>query len=166
MTPTVRAQVLVPGIATGIGSLPHTDPRAAAALVLECLPELPSVPQLPARDPREGMIAQWVAALPEVEVDADGTLTLLGASDAEPECVVTPAAHSGLVGFLDLASRLERAPRRVKVQLTGPLTLGVALHAAGMPVERAFQRSETLTHARGRVRSSSCAPRSCQTPRW
>jgi len=137
----------VPGIATGIGSLPHTDPRAAAELVLECLPELPSVPQLPGRDPREGMIAQWVGALPEVEVDEHGTLTLLGASDAEPQCLVTPDAHSGLVSFLELARALERAPRRVKVQLTGPLTLGVALHAAGMPVERAFRRSEALTRA-------------------
>ena len=64
MTPTVRAPVLLPGVATGIGSLPHTDPRAAAELVLRCLPEMPAAPQLPARDPREGMIAQWVGGAP------------------------------------------------------------------------------------------------------
>ena len=78
----------MPGIATGIGSLPHTDPAEAASLVLRRLPELPAVPQLPARDPREGMIAQWVGALPEVRVERDGSIVIDGSSDLEPECVV------------------------------------------------------------------------------
>ncbi|MET0896010.1 MAG: hypothetical protein ABWY80_09175 [Acidimicrobiia bacterium] len=147
MAAAVRAQVLVPGIATGVGSLPHTDAHEAAQFVLACLPELPAVPQLPGRDPREGMIAQWVAALPEVEVDTLGTLTVLGASDAEPECVVTPEAHGGLLALLDAARELEQPLTRIKVQLTGPLTLGVALHAAGMPVARAFDRAAVLTRA-------------------
>ena len=38
-----------PGMATAIGSLPHRDAGAAAALVLRCLPELPAAPQLPNR---------------------------------------------------------------------------------------------------------------------
>ena len=105
MSPTLRAPVLVPGVATGIGSLPHDDPAAAAELVLRCLPELPSVPQLPGRDPREGMLAQWLTALPEVEVGRDGSLTVLGESDAAPECVFDGHAHSGLLAFLDAASR-------------------------------------------------------------
>lgn len=139
--------MLVPGVATGVGSLPHTDPVAAAELVLRCLPEMPAAPQLPGRDPREGMIAQWVAALPEVCVASDGSITLAGTSDAEPECVVDVDAHAGLLAFLDAAERLDRAPVRVKVQLTGPLTLGVALLAAGMPEARAFRRAAALTQA-------------------
>jgi len=43
--------VFVPGMATAIGSLPHHDPAAAAALVLRCLPEIPAAPQLPMRTP-------------------------------------------------------------------------------------------------------------------
>jgi hypothetical protein len=147
MTPAVRAPALVPGIATGIGSLPHTDPAAAAALVLRALPQMPAAPQLPARDAREGMIAQWAASLPEVTVGHDGALIVHGTSDAEPECVLDPHAHSGLLAFLDAAAVLERAPVRVKVQLTGPLTLGVALHATGMPERRAFRRAASLTRA-------------------
>lgn len=139
--------MLVPGIATGVGSLPHTDPAAAAELVLRVLPEMPAVPQLPARDPREGMIAQWVCALPEARVGADGELVLEGTSDAEPECRIDPVAHSGLVAFLDAAVARDRAPVRVKLQLTGPLTLGTALHAAGMSERRAFRRAATLTRA-------------------
>jgi len=138
--------VLVPGIATGIGSLPHTDAAEAAALVLRCLPELPSVPQLPARDAREGMIAQWVVALPEVRIERDGSIVVDGWSDLEPECVIDGDAHGGLLAFLEAAEQLDQAPPRVKVQLTGPLTLGVALCAAGMPEQRAFRRSAALTH--------------------
>ena len=78
MTSTLRAPVLVPGLATGIGSLPHTDARDAAEVVLRCLPEFPAAPQLPARDPREGMLAQWLGALPEVEVGTDGSFAILG----------------------------------------------------------------------------------------
>ncbi len=110
MTPTLRAPVLVPGVATGIGSLPHDDPTTAAELVLRCLPEMPAVPQLPGRDPREGMLAQWLVALPEVEVAPDGSLTVLGVSDAAPECVFDDHAHSGLLAFLDVASAPSARP--------------------------------------------------------
>ncbi len=133
--------MLVPGLATGIGSLPHTDARDAAEVVLRCLPDFPAAPQLPARDPREGMLAQWLGALPEVEVAADGSFAILGRSDLAPECVFDGSAHAGLLAFLDAASTLERVPVRVKVQVTGPLTLGVALLAAGVPEQRAFRRA-------------------------
>ena len=36
-----------PGAATGIGSLPGTDPAEATALVLGELPDLPHLPELP-----------------------------------------------------------------------------------------------------------------------
>jgi hypothetical protein len=147
MSPTVRAPVLVPGVATGIGSLPHDDPATAAELVLRCLPDLPSVPQLPGRDPREGMLAQWLVALPEVDVAPDGSLTVRGDSEAAPECVFDDDAHSGLLAFLDVASRAKRSPVRIKAQVTGPLTLGTALHAAGMPAPRAFRRAAAATRA-------------------
>jgi hypothetical protein len=141
MTPTLRAPALVPGVATGIGSLPHTDPVAAAEVVLRCLPDFPAAPQLPGRDPREGMLAQWLVGLPEVVVDAVGGIELRGTSDARPECRFDSGAHDGLLAFLDVAGALDRPPARVKVQLTGPLTLGVALETAGMPTERAFRRA-------------------------
>jgi hypothetical protein len=147
MSTTLRAPALVPGVATGIGSLPHTDPVAAAELVLRCLPGLPAVPQLPGRDPREGMLAQWLGALPEVAVGLDGAVSLLGSSDAEPECTLDADRHAGLLAFLDVATSLERAPVRVKAQVAGPLTLGMALHAAGMPAARAFRRAAATTRA-------------------
>ena len=147
MTPPLRAPVLVPGIATGIGSLPHSDPHAAAEVVLRCLPEMPAAPQLPTRDPREGMLAQWLDALPEVAIDSEGRIAVTGASEQAPECVFDVRAHAGLLAFLDAASAADQPPARVKVQLTGPLTLGVALRAAGMPTKRAFRRAAVTARA-------------------
>src|SRR5439155_1661444 len=60
--------VLSTGMATSIGSLPHTDPDTAAAVVLARHPELPAAPQLPARSAREGMIAQVAQGIPGVTV--------------------------------------------------------------------------------------------------
>ena len=147
MTPILRAPVLVPGVATGIGSLPHEDPIEAARLVLRCLPDLPAAPQLPARDAREGMIAQWLGALPEITVDHDGVVTVAGLSNEEPECEFDTGAHAGLLAFLDVAAAQDTPPPRVKAQLTGPLTLGVALQAAGMPTKRAFRRAAEASRA-------------------
>jgi hypothetical protein len=56
-------------------------------------------------------------------------------------------AHSGLLAFLDVAAAAARPPVRVKAQVTGPLTLGTALVAAGMPAERAFRRAAIVTRA-------------------
>jgi methionine synthase II (cobalamin-independent) len=147
MTQILRAPVLVPGIATGIGSLPHSDPVEAAEVVLRLLPDLPAAPQLPDRDPREGMVAQWLRALPEVAVAPDGTCTLQGRSDEAPDCRFDEIAHAGLLAFLDVAAAQERPPTRVKVQVTGPLTLGTALESIGMPTVRAFRRAAALCRA-------------------
>jgi hypothetical protein len=139
--------LLVPGLATGIGSLPHTDARVAADVVLRCLPELPAAPQLPSRDAREGLLAQWLGALPEVTVAEDATVTVTDVSDAPPECVFDGERHAGLLTFLDAARSATCVPIRVKVQVTGPLTLGIGLLAAGMPAARAFRRAAEATRA-------------------
>lgn len=130
----------VPGMATAIGSLPHRDAAAAAALVLRCLPELPAAPQLPMRTPLEGFVAQWARAIDGITVEADGALTAVPRLDGHADIVpdFDPVAHGGLLAFLDAAAALPAPPRRVKVQCAGPLTLGVALVDAGVEVDDAF----------------------------
>ncbi len=148
MTVSHRAPLLAAGFGTGIGSLPHTDAAAAVRLVLDATPELPAVPQLPQRDPREGMIAQWATALPEVTVRADGSIAVApgGASRETPRCVIDDAAHGGLAAFAEHAGTLDTPPARVKAQITGPLTLGHALVRAGMPSEHAYRRALEAAH--------------------
>ena len=137
----MRSRTLSAGLATAIGSLPHVDARSAAALVLRCLPELPAAPELPNRTPREGMIAQAARVLPEVDVLPDGALALGAGVEGPPRAVLDAEHDAGLLAFLDLASVAAVPVRRVKVQTCGPLTLGLALADAGMPMEIACQRA-------------------------
>ena len=55
--------------ATGIGSLPGTDPDAAARLVLDELPDLPHIVELPARGPSAGLVGRTAALLVDLPVD-------------------------------------------------------------------------------------------------
>lgn len=140
------ARLLSAGASTGVGSLPHADPAAAARLTLELHPHLPSAPQLPGRDPREGMIPQWLAAFPGVSVDTDGSVAVHDSLGA-PVTELSTEAHGGLLAFLDAVEAADSVPRAVKLQLTGPLTLGTALAEGGVPVPDAFPAAAELAAA-------------------
>ncbi len=140
MAPSLHGGVFPTGLATGIGSLPFADARDAAALVLRTQPDLPAIPQL--ASPREGVVAQWAVALPEVTIAPDGSLIVDLARVGEPIVAeFTEESHAGLLGFLDVAATTETPLQRVKAQVVGPLTLGVALVQAGMAPAVAFERS-------------------------
>ena len=111
MLTSPHAGALAPGLATGIGSLPHRDARDAAALTLRVHPTLPAIPQLPELNPREGLIAQWAGALPEVAVARDGSLRVDRERVGEPIVPEFSAAtHAGLFAFLDVADTMTVAP--------------------------------------------------------
>jgi hypothetical protein len=140
-------------MATGIGSLPHRDAHAAAAMVLRCIPELPAAPELPRRSPLEGVIAQWAGAIAGVDVDEQGAISLHPELDplAPIEAEFETTTHAGLLAFLDVAATQPRPPRRVKVQTVGPLTLGVALTEAGLSAELAFPLAARAARAWARA---------------
>jgi hypothetical protein len=137
------------GMATAIGSLPHRDAHTAAALTLRCLPELPAVPQLPLRSAREGVVAQWAGAVSGVVVHDDGAIEVTTAFDplAPLQTTFDQRTHAGLLTFLEVAARQPRPPRRVKVQIAGPLTLGSALAAAGIDADLAFSLGANIARA-------------------
>ncbi len=62
----------IKGLATGIGSLPYKDAETALDLIFKYLPEIPFWPQLPKRDIREGMFAQFSERLPCLKVAREG----------------------------------------------------------------------------------------------
>ena len=99
------------------------------------------------------MIAQSVRALPEVVLGSDGTITRIDLSAIEAPIVVSfdPTAHGGLLAFLTHAQRQPQPPEFVKVQVTGPLTLGMALVDAGLPNSIAFERAGLLSRAWARA---------------
>ena len=140
------------GIATSMGSLPHTDPAAATAFELRHHPHLPAAPSLPARSPAEGMIAQAAWGVPGVAVDtAAGGRRVVDRSRLDPDAPVAPAVRDepfeGLRVFL---SAVAHRRERVKLQLTGPLTLGMALVAAGAPQDLAYEVAAGAVRARAR----------------
>ncbi|MFP3900113.1 MAG: hypothetical protein ACLFXM_04610 [Acidimicrobiia bacterium] len=152
-------EVLLPvGLATAIGSLPHDDVDAAVACALERTPRLPAAPSLPKRSPVEGMVAQAAWGISGVTVLPDGSLVVDEAA-VRPDA---PLTDGGIAGqpFVGLRTFLEAIAGRVapfKLQLTGPVTLGLALHAVGVPAGRAF--AVASASVRARIRATLLAAR-------
>lgn len=127
-------RLLGPAVPSAVGSVPHLDPAEAAAQALRLHPELPAAPQLPRRSPREAMLAQVAAGMPGVAGTASGRLILAG--DGPPsvtpaEVPLDPEAWGGTLAFLQAAAAAGRTGP-LKLQLAGPVTLGLALVAAGV----------------------------------
>lgn len=97
------------------------------------------------------MLAQWLGALDEAAVMPDGTIHLERApTPGDPITLdITDDPHRGLAAFLDAASEEPSAPRRVKAQLTGPLTLGSALVRLGGEPAASFDRANELVGEAG-----------------
>src|SRR4029079_13486571 len=109
----------------------------------------PAAPQLPRRSRLEGMVVQAVRGIPGVALDADGNLTV-DVDALDPNGLVHPtfdsASHAGLLAFL---SHVAGRQDPVKLQLTGPITLGLALVDAGAPGELAFDVAAAAVRAEG-----------------
>lgn len=126
-------------MATGIGSLPFTDPGEACRLIFAQMPDAPHWPQLPKVSPGEGMIEQFLEGAPGV-VEKGGKLYLrhlepyeewerfyqgYEAIDLDAFAISKERAR-GFYAFLEEAARRE-PPLFIKGQVTGPITLGLTL---------------------------------------
>lgn len=109
---------------TGVGSLPHADASEAAAFVAATA-DLAYLPQLPNRHAAEGMLRQWGDGL----CGAGGIDDGLGLRYGHPT-EVTAEAFGGAAAMLEILEGTE-----LKTQFTGPVTLFLALLAAGCPYE-------------------------------
>jgi methionine synthase II (cobalamin-independent) len=142
-------EVLLPiGLASAIGSLPHDDAADAVGFMLDRMPRMPAAPSLPRQSPMEGMIPQAAWGIAGVLVLPDGSL-LVDEAAVDPERPLSGGIEDepfrGMRAFLaTIAGRV--AP--YKLQLTGPVTLGLALHAVGVPGERAFPVAAKAVTAR------------------
>ncbi|MDQ1723433.1 MAG: hypothetical protein QOG52_461 [Frankiaceae bacterium] len=130
--------------ATGIGSLPGVDYRAAVRSVLDELPDLVHLPELPARGPHAGMVVRTAALLPDLHVDLQpsGWRLIPRAGIDERRAAQT------LTDDIDiLATEAAGYEGVLKTQLTGPVTLGAALelNRAG----RAVNDPAVMTHISG-----------------
>lgn len=143
---------LVHGLATSIGSLPHTDPRAASTFVLEHQTRLPAAPSLPNRSGMERMVAQAAWGIRGVTVLPDGSLEV-DERLVDPQAPLTVAGIDGepFVGLRAFLGAVAGRSGPIKLQLTGPVTLGIALHALGIPATKAFSVAGAAVRARARA---------------
>ena len=173
MTATVGRGLTKPGLADrpralprcaamAVGSVPHTDPAAALALVLSSTPDIPTWPQLPRRSFLENMYAQFSEGLPGVRIDlpaeriwvldevpADELTTfaeLLAAGD--PAAFALAPEYASALPLLGEALRGAEsgplAPPFVKGQVTGPVSFGLTIARED---KRALLYDETLRDA-------------------
>ena len=116
------------GTATGVGSMPGTDVREAAATVVGELPLLPHLPELPARGVGADMIGRTAALLVDIAVEVWPS----GYRVASRAGIDHRRADDLLRGDLDAFDEAcdPIRPAWVKVQAAGPwtLTAGVELH--------------------------------------
>ncbi|MBU4473164.1 MAG: methionine synthase [Candidatus Omnitrophica bacterium] len=118
------------GMATGIGSLPHKDVQAALDLIFKYIPQIPFWPQLPNRDTREGMVAQFSQGLAGIEVkELEKFYEKVINQDLE-YFKITQDYASGLYAF---AQRLSDKPEllkdveSLKCHTTGPFTFAASI---------------------------------------
>src|ERR1022692_4820587 len=112
------------GSATGVGSMPGVDPVQAIAVVLGELPDLPFLPELPARGPGADLVGRTAALL--VDMPAETTVGGWRLS-ARPGRELRQAA--GMMSA-DLDAMEEAAAGftgTFKIQLCGPWTLAASL---------------------------------------
>ena len=111
--------------ATGIGSLPGTDPAEAVRVVLGELPDLPHLPELPGRGPHGDLTGRTAALLAELPVDLQPTgwrLVARASRDGR-------RAHDLLSRDLDALEQATQGqvPPTLKLQAAGPWTLAATL---------------------------------------
>lgn len=129
-------------LATGIGSLPHKNADEALDLIFKYCPRIPFWPQLPKKDIREGMVAQFSEHLPGIRISKDGVSFNAQEGEKDLELFyerviagdlgyfkISPDFASGLYKFYE---RLERQGAKdiesIKCHVTGPFTFAASIN--------------------------------------
>lgn len=139
-----EAKQEIKGLATGVGSLPHTDADAALDLVFKYVPRIPFWPQLPKLNVREGMVAQFSEHLPFMSMNENGlSFSTLESQDKDRELELFyeriisndldyfQISESYAVGLRKFYRRLEKEDLKevvfIKCHVTGPFTFAASL---------------------------------------
>jgi len=113
-----------PRSATGVGSMPGTDPAEAVAVILGELPDLPHLPELPARGPGADLTGRTAAMLVDIPVELTAGRWKAAARPGRDQ-----RRAAGLLAA-DLDAAQEAAADRAgafKVQVCGPWTLAATI---------------------------------------
>lgn len=111
------------GAATGIGSMPGTDPLEAAAVVAGELPHLPHLPELPTRGLGADVIGRTAALLVDLAIEVVPSGYRVTAKPGIDHRRTVELMQRDLDAFQDALDRAGSRPAAVKVQVAGPWTL-------------------------------------------
>jgi Cobalamin-independent synthase, Catalytic domain len=119
-----------PGTATGVGSMPGTDPLEAARTVVGELPDLPHLPELPARGLGADIIGRTAALLVDLAVEEVTSGYRVAARPGRDHHRAVSLLRTDLDAFEQALEQAGARPAVVKVQAAGPWTLaaGIELH--------------------------------------
>ena len=123
---------------TIIGSMPHTDPQKACALITRYLKDIPAWPQLPRKSFLENMYVQYSEGFPGLVIennriyidtakDYTKSLEALYAAYLENDAAKFPVSRDYAAGFYAFLEQDKLAPRAVKGHVTGPLSWGLTV---------------------------------------
>ena len=115
------------GPATGVGSLPGTDPVEALRVVLGELPDLPHLPELPGRGAGADLLGRSAALLVDLAVDLTPAGWRLVPRTGLDQRRARDFLSRDLDALQDLGGGLDRT---FKVQAAGPWTLAAGLERA------------------------------------
>src|SRR5690606_12984362 len=116
------------GAATGVGSMPGTDPGEAAAIVFGELPEFPHLFELPARGAGADVIGRTAALLVDLAVEIVPSGYRVTAKPGRDHRRAVDLLRWDVDAFSEAAD--EGSPSVVKTQLAGPWTLAAGVELA------------------------------------
>ena len=116
-----------PASATGVGSLPGTDPAEAMRVIFGELPDLPHLAELPGRGPGSDLTGRTAAVLVDLPVETSPTGWRFAARPGRD----VQRARDTLSGDLDALEEVASGyVGPLKVQLCGPWTLAATIELA------------------------------------
>lgn len=129
-------------LATGVGALPHGDPRQACDDVLALFPEFPYVPTLPDRSQLESIVFNDSEQLPgrlirndrllfDSTADNNAAMEKVYLDYVEGNFAEYPVHAAYGSAFMEMMTRRLPGARVLKCQVTGPVTFGMQVVDAG-----------------------------------
>lgn len=119
------------GVATGIGSMPGINVRAALGVVTDLVPELIYLPELPARGPGGEMIGRTFGLLNSIDAALGIETQPSGWRFARGEGLVMRRAKSWLAEDCDALEEIASSHDGwIKLQFAGPITLASSVEFA------------------------------------
>ncbi|WP_279389681.1 methionine synthase [Pseudonocardia endophytica] len=116
------------GVGTGVGSMPGTDPTEASAVVTGETPDLPALPELPARGVGADMIGRTAGLLVDIATEVVPTGWRVTARPGRDKRRAADLLAFDVDAFDEACDRIGSA--WVKVQAVGPWTLAASIELA------------------------------------